>query len=478
MTTTLAQLITLSTQEQWYQLLLSNAQAEGFPVQSWQDGGVEKTRLLAMSAGLLSLGNYVPAIAGGSLLDYAPNYPGWTALTAAQIYAITQNPATFTVGVVLATNTATQAYMFTAGNLKVNFAASGRNYFAIGGGTIPAAVGMTPGTLAIPVIAENAGSAYIEPNNSGAVTLVTPLPGVTITNPPTSAFTTVTHGGSGTGTVTPSGTPPLPHSLAINITSTGQAGAATWSYSLDGAAFANAGAVSSLTNIGGTGITVTLANGALNPSFVLGDTYSFSCPGSWITSQGSDVEADLALAARSKNRWASLSDIPTPSLYQLLATSTPSVGSQVTGCFIVPDPLINDKINVIVSGPGGVLPSPTITAIQAFITPRRRGCDNPIVQSPSTLAITYAFTYAVPVSQAAAAAAAIVTALQAYTAAVGVNGTIRIAAVIDIVMNVSGVVDCTGVTINGVAANLTLGGVGLYVLPAYPPTINASAVNI
>jgi hypothetical protein len=45
-------------------------------------------------------------------------------------------------------------------------------------------------------------------------------------------------------------------------------------------------------------------------------------------------------------------------------------------------------------------------------------------------------------------------------------------------MMVAGVVDCSGVTINGVAANLTLGGVGLYVLPAYPPTINATPVNI
>lgn len=473
MTTTLADLLALKTQEQWLQVLLGVAQAEGFPVESWQDGGTEKTRLLAMSAGLLALGNYVPAIAGGSLLDYAPNYPGWTALTAAQIYAITQNASSFTLGVVLATNVAVQTYPFTAGGLKVNFGASGRNYFSVGSGVIPAS-----GTLLIPVIAENAGAAYIEPNNSGAVTLVSSLPGVTITNPPTSAFTVPTHGGSGTGTVTPSGAPPLPHSVAVNITSTGQAGVATWSYSLDGAAFVAAGAVASLVNVGGTGITITLANGAINPSFALGDSYSFSCPGSWITSQGSDVEADLALATRSRNRWSSLSNVPTQSLYQLLATSTPSVGSQVTQCFVVPDPTINNKINVVVAGPGGVLPSPTITAIQAFITPRRRGCDNPIVQSPSTTAITYAFTYTVPSAQAAAADAAIVAAIQAYSASVGVNGTLRIAAIIDLVMEVDGVVDCTGVTINGVGANLTLGGVGLYVLPAYPPTINRTPVNI
>lgn len=472
---TLADVLTLKTQEEWFAILLAQAQALGFPVQSWQDGGVEKTRLLAMAAGLESLGNIVPAIAGGSLLDYAPNYPGWTALTAEQIYAIIQNKATFTVGVLLATNASTQTYPFTAGSAKVNFGASGNNYFSLGGGTIPAGPG---GTLLIPVIAEKAGASYIEPNNSGAITLVTTLPGVTITNPPTSNFTTVTHGGSGTGVVTPSGSPAAPHSLVINITSTGQTSVATWSYSLDGAALVNAGAVASLINIGGSGITVTLSNGAVNPSFALGDTYSFSTPGNWITSQGSDQESDSATAARCRNRWSSLSNIPTQSLYQFLATSTPSVGSQVTGCTVVPDPFINDKVNVVVSGPGGVLPSPTITAIQAFITPRRRGCDNPVVQSPSTLAVTYAFSYTVPSAQAAAAANAITTALQAYTTSVVVNGTLRIAAVIELVMEVDGVVDCTGVTINGVAANLTLGGVGIFVLPAYPPAINATPVNI
>lgn len=470
---TLADVIALKTQEEWYATLLGVAQSQGFPVQSWQDGGVEKTRLLAMSAGLESLGNYVPAIAGGSLLDYSPNFPGWTALTAAQIYAIIQNPATFTLGVVLATNTATQPYPFTAGSLKINFAASGRNYYSVGSGTIPAS-----STLVIPVIAEAAGSVYLEPNNSGAITLVTPLPGVTITNPPTSNFTGVTHGGSGTGLVTPSGSPALTHSIAINITATGQAGVATWSYSLDGAAFASAGAVAALVNVGGTGITITLSNGALNPSFVLGDTYSFNAPGSWITSQGSDLESDTALAIRSRNKWANQSVIPTQSLYQFLATSTPSVGSQVTSCTVVPDPFINDKVNVVVSGPGGVLPGATITAIQAYITPRRRGCDNPVVISPSTLAIIYAFTYTVPVASAAAAALAINTALLTYTSGISVNGTIRLADVIQIVMDVQGVVDCSGVTINGVAANLVLGGVGLYVLPAYPPTINSTPVNV
>lgn len=475
--TALSDLLVTQSVSQIFQTLLGVYQANGFPVTAWQVGGVERTRLMAIATALADVsGNYIPAIAGGSLLDYSPNYPGWTALTAAQIFELSQNLAGFTFGNIVAANSAASAYAFTAGQLTFVFGTSQRRYINTGSGTIPASGG---GTLTIPVIAENAGSAYIEPSSSAAITLVTPLPGVTLTNPAsTYASTTGTHGGSGTGTITASGSPVAPHSLVVNITSTGQTGVATFSYSLDGAAFVAAGAVASLTNIGGTGINITLANGAINPSFVVGDTYSFTTPGSWITSQGSDIETNVALATRCRNRWASLSAIPTQSLYQLLATSTPSVGSQVTQVSVVPDPSINNKINVVVSGPGGVLPGATITAIQAYITPRARLCDNPIVQSPSTTPVTYAFIYTVPASQAAAAAIAINTALLAYTAAVGVNGSIRIADIIQIVMDVAGVVDCNSVTINGVAANLTLGSPATFVLPFYPPTINPTPVNI
>jgi hypothetical protein len=265
--TTLADLLNPQSVTQIFQTLLGVYQAQGFPVTAWQVGGVERTRLMAVATALSDVsGGYIPAIAGGSLLDYSPNYPGWTALTAAQIYALAQNLAGFTFGNIVATNAAASAYSFTAGQLTFVFGTSGRRYVNTGSGTIPAG-----GSLTIPVIAEFAGSVYVEPSSSAAITLVTPLPGVTLTNPATTyASATGTHGGSGTGVITASGSPVGPHSLTINITATGQAGVATWSYSLDGAAFVAAGAVSTLVNIGGTGITVTLTNGSINPSFVIG----------------------------------------------------------------------------------------------------------------------------------------------------------------------------------------------------------------
>lgn len=469
MTTTLAQLLQSVTQTQAFQTLLSYYQAAGFPTTAWESGDIDLTRLLAFSTAIADYAtNYIPAIAGGSLLDYAPNYPGWTALTAQEIYNLTQNAATYTQGNILATNSSTTPYVFTAGQLIFVFSSTGNRYTCTGSGTIPAS-----GSLSIPVQAENPGASYADASNVGsaALTLVTPLPGVTLNNP-AGNYSSQTHVGSGTGTLTLGGSPVGAHSIVINVTSTGQVGTASFSYNLDGATAVSLGIVSSVTNLGGVGVNITFNPGASGTSFVNGDTYSFSTPGSWITSQGANTETDTALATRCQNRWASLSAVPTQSLYQLLATSTPSVGAQVTQCTVVPDATINNKINIIVSGPGGVLPGSTISAIQAYITPRARGTDNPVVQSPTTTAITIAASVTVSVSQLSTAQNAITTALNNYIANAGVNPTLRLAVITDLIMNVAGVIDCASVTINGSASNLTLGSSTTFVLPAYPPTLN------
>jgi hypothetical protein len=473
MTTTLASLLQSLTEQQAFQLMLAYYQAAGFPTTAWQQGGADLARSQAFATALSSVvTNYIPAFAGGSLLDYAPNYPGWTALTAQQIFSITPNPATFTQGYILATNVSTTPYTFSpTSQLIAAFQTSGKRYLSQGSGTIPAS-----GSLLILFQAENPGASYADPSNSAGLTLVTPLPGVTLTNPSTN-FSAITHVGSGTGSLTLSGSPVGAHAIVIYVTVTTSAAPAFLSYSLDGAAQVSLGSVSSVTNLAGVGINITLVNGGSGTSWVNGDTYSFSTPAPWITSQGANAETDVAAAQRCRNRWASLAAIPTSSLYALLAQSTPSVGAQVTQVFIVPDATINNKVNIIVSGPGGVLPPATITLIQAFISPYARGCDNPVVQSPTTTAITLAALVTASASQLTAVQAAITTALNNYIAGIGVNGTLRIATIIDLIMNIAGVIDCTGVTLNGAAANLTLGSPSTFVLPVYPPTLSISYIG-
>ena len=61
------------------------------------------------------------------------------------------------------------------------------------------------------------------------------------------------------------------------------------------------------------------------------------------------------------------------------------------------------------------------------------------------------------------------TAMTNYVNATGINGTLRISAIIDAIMNIPGVVDVSGVTINGAATNLTLGSSSSFVLPSLQP---------
>lgn len=474
MAVTLAQLIAGQTVQQIFQTLLSYYAAAGFPTTAWQSGGTERTRLMAMATALASFSNYIPAVAGGSLLDYSPNYPGWTALTAQEIYNLTPNAAVYTQGTIVATNASTTAYSYAANSLIAVYSNTGNRYFVQGSGTIAAST-----TTNIVFQAEFAGASYNDPSNSAFLTLVTPLPGVTLTNPSTS-YTTVSHVGSGTGNVAASGMPSVSNaSVVITITSSGQAGVATWSYSLNGGAAVAAGAVSSLTNLGGTGINVTLTNGSANPSFVLNDTYAFNTPAPWITQQGSNAETDTALAQRCRTRLSSVANVNTSNLYYLLATSVPSVGSQVTQCVVVPDPNINNKVNIIVAGPAGPLPAGVVSSVQTYINPRAGQGDYPVVTTPTTLAITIAGTVTVYAAQYTAASNAITTALNNYIASVGINGTVQLSEIIALIRATSGVVNLTvsSVTINGAAADLTLGGVGSYVMPAYPPTINLSYVT-
>lgn len=465
MTVTLASQLQTVTQPQLFASALQTLQAAGFPTQNWQPGGVERTRLMAFTTLMADfVNNYIPAYTGGGLTSFAVG--GWMDLLMQEFFALTRNVAVNTVGNITLTAAAgVSSQTYAAGKLTIVFGVTGNRYFNTGTVIVPAG----PGSVTAAFQAEFAGASYNDPSSSGSITLVTPIPGVTLSNV-AGTFTTPTHTGSGTGTLTPSGAPTQPHSVLINVTGTGASGVASFSYQLDGGAAVSLGAVSSVTNLGGTGINISFVNGGSGTSFVLNDTYLFNNPGTWVTTQGADAEIDSAGGVRCTNRWASLSAVPTQSLYQLLATSTPGVGAQVTQCFVVPDATINNKVNIVVAGPGGVLPSPTIALIQAYISPRARGTDNPVVQSPTTIVITIAALITVAVAQNIAAQSAITTALNNYLTTSSVNTTLRISSIIDLIMNVAGVVDVSGVTINGVAANLTLGSPSTFVLPAQPPT--------
>lgn len=460
---TLAQLLTVITPEQAYQALLGVYQSEGFPTTAWPPGGVDNTRTLAYATVLADMvDNYLPAIAGGGYLSTASTQ--WLRLLAAEIFQIQYFAATNTVGVpVLTAATGSGPYTFNAGDITIVFGTTGNRYVNLDAGTIP----LSGSVANIRFQAEHPGSIYNDPTASADITLVNSLPGVTVTNP-AGTYTTPAHVGAGTGTLTLGGSPSAPHQVLIRIDDSGASGVASWSYQLDGAALVSAGSVSSITNLGGSSINITLVNGGSGTSFVQNDTYLFQTPASWITKQGTDDEADAALAQRCIDRWALQSGIASLDYYDYLARNTPGVLGQVTQSIVLTDPNINNKVNIIVAGPQGILPTGAVATIQAYIGARPAITDYPVVASPSSTNITYAGTITVSFSHLTAAQNAVDVALTNYTNA-GINPTYRLSKVIELIMDVAGMIDATGVTINGVAANLTLGSSSTFVVGAIQP---------
>lgn len=467
MATSLTELLDPQTQEEVFQILLSVYQANGFPVSSWQTGGSERTRLMAISTAIYDLSSgYIPAIASGGFTSLAAllETPDWIRLLASEIYSIDYNQATHTVGEILMTvATGSGPYNISVGGSYAIFTATGNRYISNEAIVLPAG----PSATSVSFRAEFPGASYADPS-SAVVSLVSSLPGVTLTNPATS-YSSVAHSGSGTGTLTLGGSPVGTHRVIIRIDSTGASGVASWSYSIDGAAYVSAGAVASLTNMGGYGINVTLVNGGSGTSFVVFDTYSFSTPGSWITEQGADAETNAALATRCQQRWSSLSPIPVRDFYALLATSTPNVGSQVTQVVILQDQVINNQVNILVAGPEGALPGGVISLIQEYVNIRVPITDRPVVQSPVELDVTLSAVITVAAGSLSTAQTSIQAAMTNYIQSVGINGTIRIAAIIDEIMDVDGVIDVDGVEINGSATNLTLGGVSTFEIANLQP---------
>ena len=458
--TQLADLLVVQAQDQIFQTMLGVYQGAGFPVQSWQPFGVERTRLMAFSAALADIsGTYIPQAAAGGFLDYAST--NWLRLTAFELYNLAYNAASQTQGNVNVTVAAGAGpYVYTAGSLIIAFGGTGNRYINVNAGTL------TTGSNVVLFGAEFSGAKYNDASNAGAITLVTPsLPGVTLDNI-AGPFSVVSMTGAGTGSITPSGAT-TSHQVVVRFDTSGNVGEAAWSYSLDGSPYASVGITSSAL-MGSSGILVTLANGAIGVSFVEGDTFTFTSPGTWVTIVGTDDESSTALAQRCRNRWGTLSPIPTNSLYATLVTSTPVYGAQVAQYVISPDSVINNQVNIVVAGPTGALPGSAVAAIQAYVNPRVPITDKPVVVSPSTLAVVIAGSVTVSVSKYAAVVNAITIASNQLVAAVGINGTLRLASIEQAIMN-AGATDVSGLTINGVAANLTLGSSSSFVLPLIQP---------
>ncbi len=457
MATDLTTLITAETITQIRNRLIAKLQAKDLPTTDWGSGTPERT-MYEMSADVLFdlFSELLPQIVRGGLVELATG--DWLSLLGEQNYQLTRNAAVTTEGTIRLTSAAGSGpYTITAYQLWATDS-TGKRFNNTAGGVL----GAGPATLDLAWRGESTGTAY----NVAAgtiTTLVTPLPGVTVNNP-AGAVTTAVLNGTSTGTFTP--TAANDGSYTVEITTTGDLGVGVFKISNDGGDTYYA---SGVTIPGGgsygpggdaNNVAITFANGSGTPnSFIVGDVYTFSAPGTWITTSGTDAETDAAYVTRLKSRWPDLGDVPTNGVYDLWARNA---SAQVAQDKVSATPASSAAVAVTVAGSNGTLAAAVITTIQDYIDARKPITDLPTVANAGTTAITLAgATVTVDAASRGAAQAAAQSNLQAYFARVGIGGTVYYSQIIEELMTPAGVVSVNGLTVNGGAVDIALGATNI-----------------
>jgi hypothetical protein len=230
---------------------------------------------------------------------------------------------------------------------------------------------------------------------------------------------------------------------------------------------------SSVTNLGGYGINIALADAGGSPAFISRTSYYFSCPGSDITQIGADAETPTALGDRvlglfaslafpkdSNGSWIPLS--PTETSYHALARSA---NSQVQIVLASPDAHINDQVNLVVAGAGGqVLSGGVLANVSDFFAHYSMLTDRVNVISPSVRVITLAgLVIVVRQNQLVAAQTALQSALAVYFSGLDpgkpftINPRIEHGYIVSLAQSVGALRGSdVALTINGVTGDLVL----------------------
>jgi hypothetical protein len=443
---TLAQMLGVRTADEIRDRIFGRLNKDDFPITDFESGGVVRTITEAAAAGIAEdVTSLIPKIAGGGIPSLAVT--DWLTLLAHEVYGTDRIGASSTVQLVkLKAALGVGPYTVSAGDLVVQ-AATGNRYILAQSGTIPIGTALGFGGVAgvdyvsLQFKAESPGGKYADA--AGSITkLVTPLPGVSASNE-APVFSVIGHSGAGTGTVTLSGTPSGPARFTLRISVQGQADAAEFDYSLDGGSYVPGGIAFSTGVILPGGTVVTFTDGT-NPSFLEGDTYTFSAPGSPIVVQGADEESNASLAKRLSARWPALAEITTSDLYEQWAFAA---SAEVTKVTVQPKntEATPGRVQIVIAGAVNPLTS-AVAVVQAYVDDRHPITDQPVVLAADVVdvsAIGEAHVYAKDLLRIQETAQ---LQWQEYLNEVAIGGTFRSAKLAQILMD-AGAIDFRDLTV-------------------------------
>lgn len=494
MALTLAELLRSQTKDELTAKLIAQLQALGLPVTDWNTGSVGRILLEMYAAVLKDVTDLNAIIAAGgypSLSAALTNSDGselteWIRLVAEQFYNIVYASATYTKQRCrLYCETGNGPYVISAGQLVARNPTTGRRYRNVTGGTVPAGPGSEAvNFVALDFQAESPGSAYNGDGVGSITEMVTPLPGLRVTNPQPDiggldANSRARLKGNGGGTITPTGAPTGPNlvrSYTITILTGGQVGAGsasivyTYVDSVTQQVVSVAATVTPIADTTSAGIAIDFANGPASPSFIAGDVYTFSTPGSPIIQSGSDEESNASLLSRCQGRWPSLSLNPTDDKIEAWVKQCSIDGTLgITKIKVGPSTTQAGYADVIIATSSGAPPGATVTAVQDYLNARDGVSDKATVAGAVNKNINLSGSVTVKSSKLVEAKAAADVNWQAYLASLDIGGdtsgivypnpgVARLSELVQAVMD-AGAVDYgspSPLQLNGAATNVSL----------------------
>jgi hypothetical protein len=440
-----------------------------FPVTDWNVGSFERTTLKMIATAYLDAEWLKKALVSGGFMDLAialtdangATVEGWAERLAAQFYKRARLVAGFAQQMLTLTCEAgTGPYHREALEIVAQSPSTGNRYLNVGAVDIP-----DGGSISLIFQAESPGAGYQDAIGS-IIALVTPMPGVSVTNAATVAGTPASYiTGSGSLAVTSTTITTQPRSIAIKFVAGGRVsdGSAKFTATVyQGTSVTTVGPLTATDTYVQGDVTITLTDGAVGTqSFNVGDRWVVGVPGTPLVQAGYDKEQLTALAQRCSDRWPELSDTMTGTRWEgMVRACNASLQIGIVKVKSRPSTDVAGMENVYIAGSTATATPTQVATVQEWLDQRTGQLDGADVIAATAVPITPGGTVLCRRGTTAAVKTAADAAWTAYIADLDIGGQqpgglVQLAELERVLKN-GGAFNFSGLTLNGSAADVEL----------------------
>lgn len=381
MTITLTDLLTPRTRpvlEAMLMAVLQDQPIEGmpgvkFPVTDWLPGSFERTHMKMIATGLLDFEETIKFLTASGFLQLAASLvdsegkpvEGWMELLAAQNFGRIRNEAGYARQLLTLTCTAGPGpYERAAGELIAYSPVTGNRYLNVDAVAIP-----DDGSVTAIFQAEGPGGDYLDAAGT-IIALVTPLPGVTVTNAATPAGLPSRYiTGSGSIRVTTTTITTSPRTVKFTCVTAGRVDDNSAQFTCtvyQGTSVVTSSPFAAQDTYSQDDLDFEFLDGAEGTqSFQVGDAWLVGAPGTPLLQAGTDKEPLETLAKRCTDRFPEQSEIPTGHRYEgMVRAIEDALHLGITKVTTRPSDTIAGVEDIYIAGPTSTATPTQVAAVQ------------------------------------------------------------------------------------------------------------------